>query len=93
MLINARDPTVISDEKQFLTGNEFGQFEYSCILHRKQIQNKTQQKNKKKKTTTNKQNEKKIKTKKKYQKYIQQKTYNVTSLVVEKIPMTRHVSF
>ena len=60
MLINARDPRVISDEKQFLTGNEFGQFEYSCILHRKQIQNKTQQKK-----TTNKQNEKKIKTKKK----------------------------
>lgn len=51
MLINARDPTVISDEKQFLTGNEFGQFEYSCILHRKQIQNKTQQKKKKKQQT------------------------------------------
>ena len=91
MLINARDPTVISDEKQFLTGNEFGQFEYSCILHRKQIQNKTQIKNQKQQQT-NKQNEKKSKQKK-YQKYIQQKTYNVTSLVVEKIPMTRHVSF
>ena len=63
MLINARDPTVISDEKQFLTGNEFGQFEYSCILQRKQIQKKTQKK--KKKNNNNKQTKrKKNKTKK-----------------------------
>lgn len=47
-----------------LTGNEFGQFEYSCILHRKQIQNKTQIKNQKQQQT-NKQNEKKNQNKKK----------------------------